>query len=136
MIRPAAPSPCTQDFIVGNAKQWGHNTMIILQDHYKNTLDTLLEEISTLLTPSWKECFEVASRWARRNLSRLSQGVLDQVEALLTGHQDDREDPQHTEHLPETEVHTTQTTQEWEHRELVQGRKRGGLRKKKPQFPP
>lgn len=111
MIRPAAPSPCTQDFIVGNAKQWGHSTMIILQEHYQNTLDTLLGEIATLLTPSWRDCFLVASRWARRNLPRLSQGVLDQVEALLTGQLDSRGSPEHPQHLQQTTEHTTQTVQ-------------------------
>lgn len=84
MIKPAAPTQRTLDLIIGNAKNWGHNTYLILTEHYEAGLDNLLEELSGILTPDWREAFTVAVRWAKNNLNRLSQEVIDHVEALIT----------------------------------------------------
>ncbi|KAK2886859.1 hypothetical protein Q8A73_020805 [Channa argus] len=83
MIKPAVPTPNTVDMIVGNAKNWGHNTLIILQDHYKEGLENQLKDLSKQFDPNWKTAFEVATRWARRNLARITQDVLDHAEALI-----------------------------------------------------
>lgn len=84
MIKPAVPTEATLDLIVGNAKNWGHTTLLILQDHYKDGLDGLMRDLSSQWDPDWKTQFEVACRWARRNLTQVSQEVLDHVEALIT----------------------------------------------------
>lgn len=84
MIKPASPTQETVEMIVGNAKNWGHNTLIILEDHYKEVLDTLLIEISNHLTPEWKVAFDVATKWARKNLPRIQQDVIDHAAALIT----------------------------------------------------
>lgn len=91
MIKPAIPTQHTVDMITGNAKNWGHNTCLILEDHYKAGVEELLEELSSLLTQDWKAAFEVAVRWARRNLPRLSQEVVDHAEALITARTDTEE---------------------------------------------
>ena len=84
MIKPAAPTPNTLDLIMGNAKNWGYNTLLILEQHYIDGLETAIKDLSADLTPGWKTAFQVATKWARRNLSRITQEVIDHAEALLT----------------------------------------------------
>ncbi|KAK3518296.1 hypothetical protein QTP86_003740 [Hemibagrus guttatus] len=83
MIKPAVPTEKTTDMIVGNAKNWGYNTLIILQDHYRDGLENMLKDLTKQFDPDWKAAFEVATRWARRNLPRITQEVLDHAEALI-----------------------------------------------------
>ncbi|KAK2820086.1 hypothetical protein Q5P01_023045 [Channa striata] len=83
MIKPAVPTSYTTDMIMGNAKNRGHTTLLILQDHYKEGLDNLLKSLPAQLHPNWREAFQVATRWARRNLPRVKQGVFDHAEALV-----------------------------------------------------
>lgn len=71
VIKPAAPNAKTAEMIVGNAKNWGHTTMLILQDHYETAMQEMLEGLVLDTDVDWKVAFEVATRWARRNLSRL-----------------------------------------------------------------
>lgn len=68
MIKPAFPTDQKVDFIVGNANKWGHNTYLILEEHYKASLEARLEELSEMLTQDWKKAFEVAVRWVRTYL--------------------------------------------------------------------
>lgn len=88
MIKPAAPTPDTVEMIIGNAKNWGHNTYLILMEHYETSIEELLEELLGLLTPDWKEAFEVAVRWARRNLRRITRDEIDHAEALIMARSD------------------------------------------------
>lgn len=88
MIKPAAPTQRTVDLISGNARNWGHTTYMILMDHYEAGIEELLEELSGLLTPDWKKAFEVAVRWAKRNLPRLPQDVIDHAEAMIAARTD------------------------------------------------
>lgn len=83
-IKPASPTPATLQLIWGNAKNWGYNTLLLLESHYKEGLENLLQEVERTLTPDWRSAFEVATRWARRNLTRITQDVLDYAEALIT----------------------------------------------------
>lgn len=84
VIKPAAPNAKTADMIVGNAKNWGHTTMVILQDHYETALEETLEGLVLDAEVDWKVAFEVATRWARRNLPRLPRDVVEHAEALVT----------------------------------------------------
>lgn len=84
MIKPACPTAETVDLISGNAKNWGYNTLLILEEHYLAGLETKLGDLEKDLVPDWKPAFEVAKRWARRNLPRITQEVLDHAEALVT----------------------------------------------------
>lgn len=103
MITPAFPTQRTADFIVGNAKNWGQVTCQILEDHYERGLEEHLEELRGSLPPDWKTAFEVAGRWARRNLPRITRDVIDHAEALIMA----RVDAERTE-TPRREM-TTQT---------------------------
>lgn len=84
MIKPASPTQRTVDLISGNAKNWGHNTYLILMEHYETGIADLLDGLTGLLTPDWKDAFQVAVRWAKRNLPRITREVIDHAEALVT----------------------------------------------------
>lgn len=84
MVKPAAPNSKTMDLIVGNAKNWGHTSLIILQDHYEAALEEALQDLTPDPGLNWREAFEVATRWARRNLPRLPRDVVEHAEALVT----------------------------------------------------
>lgn len=88
MIKPAAPTQHTRDLISGNARNWGDNTYLILMDHYEANLAEYLDEVSGLLIQAWKTSFEVAVRWARRNLLRITRDEIDHAQALITARVD------------------------------------------------
>lgn len=83
MIKPACPNQTTRDLIDGNARNWGHTTLIILEDHYTTILEDVLSELSGTLPSDWQTAFEVATRWAKKNLPRITQEVIDHAEALV-----------------------------------------------------
>lgn len=90
MIKPAAPTTHTTDMILGNAMNWGHNTLIILEDHYRAGLEKMLAELANDLVPDWKEAFNVATRWAHRNLPRMKNESIEHAEAMIASCGDDR----------------------------------------------
>lgn len=83
MIKPALPTQETLDMISGNARNWGHNTYLILMEHYEKTLAKLLEELPAILTPQWKGAFAVAVRWAKRKWPHITQDSIDKAEAHI-----------------------------------------------------
>nr|XP_049617747.1 uncharacterized protein LOC125992746 [Syngnathus scovelli] len=86
MIKPACPSEDTTWMIDGNARNWGHTTCITLKQHYQDRLKESLTKIGELITTEWGAAFEVAVRWARRNVPRITQGVVDRAAAMIAGH--------------------------------------------------
>lgn len=84
MIKPASPTAETADLIRGNAINWGYTTLLVLEEHYLKRLESMLEDLERDLVPDWRPAFEVAKRWARRNLPRITQECLDHAEALVT----------------------------------------------------
>ena len=84
VIKPAAPNTATQTLIEGNAKNWAYTTLLILRDHHALMMEAELDKMSGLPPGDWREPFQVASLWARRNLGRrLQDETLEQVEAQL-----------------------------------------------------
>lgn len=81
MIRPAAPSIRTLDLIKGNADNWGYNALTTPWTIIR-LCDELLAELPEV--PDWKGAFQVAVGWAKRNLPRFSQDMIDHAEALIT----------------------------------------------------
>lgn len=94
MIKPASPSQHTRDLISGNARNWGHTTCLILTEHYEASLEDFLGDLVGGPTTDWKEAFQVASRWARRNLPRITRAVLDHAEAVITARLTGEQQPQ------------------------------------------
>ena len=84
-IKPAAPNPATLALIEGNARFWEYSTMLILRDHYKDTIANDVQILKQLLLDDWQQLFEVACSWARRHFGRrLNPSTLQQVHAMLT----------------------------------------------------
>ena len=84
LIKPAYPMQRTTDLIVGNAKNWGHCTYVILQDHFETGMDDLLEEVSGLLTPDCKEAFKVVVHWATRYVPNITKEAIEYAKACIT----------------------------------------------------
>ena len=105
MIKPAAPTQRTRDMIRGNAINWGHTTRLALQQHYEAGIENLMEELTELLTPEWKAAFEVAIRWAKRNLPNITKVEIDHAEAMITAKMADR-DPVQRQNPQRVEVPT------------------------------
>ena len=93
MIKPAAPTPTTRLLIEGAAREWGHSVCMILRQHYEDCIDGLLGGLSGLLTETWREAFRVATRWARRNLPRLTGDTIAAAEARLSARAEEMNDP-------------------------------------------
>lgn len=99
LIKPASPTPETLELIMGNAKNWGFNTLLILQDHYKDQLDKALLTVWNNCPRNWKQALQVAKAWAKRRLTRIKHEVLDHAEALIISCQPQDNDT--TEDRPE-----------------------------------
>lgn len=86
LIKPAAPTPNTTDFLRGNARQWGVVTLQILKQHYEDSLACVLADTLFDLPEDWKHLYQVATRWAKRRLRRLRQCTVDTTEQLIRQH--------------------------------------------------
>lgn len=85
IIHPAYPCDGTQLLIEGNAKNWMHTTYLILQEHYKQGIEDTLASLVPLLEENWHVAFDIAQRWAKRQLGqRLTPDTITRVEALIT----------------------------------------------------
>lgn len=91
LIKPAVPTDDTLDLITGNAKNWALTTVLILKDHYADTITRETAKLLSFSRPDWKEPFNIAANWARRNLGRrLLPDTVQRTEALLVAGQADR----------------------------------------------
>ncbi|KAJ7983933.1 hypothetical protein DPEC_G00368970 [Dallia pectoralis] len=70
----------------GNAKNWLHTTLQILEEHYLSTLQELGDQLKRLRGSDWTEALAVAKAWGRKNLGRkLQQSTLDLVTKRFNG---------------------------------------------------
>ncbi|KAG7525042.1 hypothetical protein JOB18_020968 [Solea senegalensis] len=84
LIKPAAPTPKTIDAIWDNAKQWEESTVNTLKEHYEDVINSEVDNLFALKDPEWKQPFDVAASWARRNLgSRLLPETISHVKEGL-----------------------------------------------------
>lgn len=90
-IKPAVPTDNTLDLITGNAKNWALTTVLILKDHYTDIITRETAKLFSFAKPDWKEPFNTAANWARRNLGRrLLPDTVQRAEALLIAGQADK----------------------------------------------
>src|SRR4029434_8873342 len=52
--------PRTGQLLNGNARNWAHTTMLILQQHYSDTLNSELDKLITTKPSNWHKQFEVS----------------------------------------------------------------------------
>ncbi|CAJ1055763.1 hypothetical protein D5F01_LYC24724 [Xyrichtys novacula] len=86
MIKPAVPTPETMELIKDNAEAWGYNTISTLVNHYELGFDEVMFELQELMIPQWRDAFEVAVRWAKRNLPRITDEAIGVAYARISGY--------------------------------------------------
>lgn len=84
VIKPAIPTERTQQLIEGNAKNWAHTAILILREHYYNSIEEESDNLFEFPRKDWKGPFEVAESWAKRNLGRrLQPESLEQARSVI-----------------------------------------------------
>ncbi|KAJ8335325.1 hypothetical protein SKAU_G00386680 [Synaphobranchus kaupii] len=85
LVRPASPTEDTMMKLAGNALNWLHTCMQILEEHYQEILQQLTERLKRIHLRNWPEAFQVATRWARKKFGRkLHRTTLDIAERTIT----------------------------------------------------
>ncbi|KAJ7984064.1 hypothetical protein DPEC_G00365530 [Dallia pectoralis] len=114
LIRPANPSDRTLLLLQGNAKNWLHTTLQILEEHYLSTLQELGDQLKRLRGSDWTEALAVAKAWGRKNLGRkLQQSTLDLRDNLTVVNNHIKKNLQHLPALREEDFHTTADNIHW-----------------------
>lgn len=84
VIKPAVPTKKTQTRIEENAKNWASTTMMILRQHYTQSVEQEIKCLSEFSKQDWEGPFQIAASWARRNLGRrLLPDSLEQARAEI-----------------------------------------------------
>lgn len=84
VIKPAVPTKQTQTRIEENAKNWANTTIMILRQHYTQSVQEEIISLSEFSKQDWEGPFEIAASWARRNLGRrLQPDSLEQARAEI-----------------------------------------------------
>ncbi|KAL2096742.1 hypothetical protein ACEWY4_008890 [Coilia grayii] len=86
-IKPALPNEDTLELLEGNARNWAYTTLLILKQHYTNTLDTELDKLTTRTSTNWQQQFEIATRMAKRQRGkRLQPSTINIAEEKVKGY--------------------------------------------------
>ena len=79
VIKPAVPTVTTNLMLYGNARNWLHTGLQMLEDHYEKTLKETETNIKQLTVHEWKKALKVAIQWSQRNLREASRIVLSLI---------------------------------------------------------
>lgn len=83
-IKPAAPNRNTQTLLQGNAKNWEHTALMILRQHYEESMNEDIHKLALFPRPDWQGPLQIATTWAKRNLGRrLKVETLQKTERFL-----------------------------------------------------
>ncbi|XP_025760469.1 uncharacterized protein LOC109200623 [Oreochromis niloticus] len=111
VIKPAVPTKHTQNKIEENAKNWARTTMVILRQHYTQSVEEELKALSECSKQDWEGPFEIATSWAKRNLGRrLQPDSLEQARAEIVAKLGDLGTATSTEEGPPAPRTTSKTT--------------------------
>lgn len=83
-IHPARPNQTTDWWIYGNARNWLHTEVDILKDHYKDTLDTIKQEILNSSLVRWEEAWRIATKWTKRNVKSIQDNTITRASLTIT----------------------------------------------------
>ncbi|KAJ8351888.1 hypothetical protein SKAU_G00233640 [Synaphobranchus kaupii] len=62
LVRPASPTENTMVKLAGNALNWLHTCMQILEEHYLENLGHLTKKLENIHLSNWPEAFQVDTR--------------------------------------------------------------------------
>lgn len=83
-IKPANTTDHTQLMLMGNARNWLHNSLQILEDHYQAMVRETEQTLRTSPLHDWKHAWEIAIRWNKRNLRNIKQTTIDMATIKIT----------------------------------------------------
>lgn len=75
-VLPARPNDKTNLLKTGNAMNWTHTTVQILEEHYKKTLDDCINNLSLKPKEDWEQAFLIATRWAKKDMKRITEKTI------------------------------------------------------------
>lgn len=85
IIQPAFPTTEITERLMENTKNWIQTTQQILREHYEATIAQLVDEFIPTMQGDWHLPFEIAGRWAYRQLgNRLQKDTITSIENILT----------------------------------------------------
>lgn len=119
-IKPFLPDESTRDLILGNAKNWACTTLLVLRDHYSDTLDKHMSMLLSEDIDDWESLFEIAAtkakqRQGRRLTDHNIQIAKNYIEPFVVDPSDDTSDSspnprqEHTTHANTPDNTTTST---------------------------
>lgn len=87
LIKPARPNTNTLEQIAENAKNWAHNTITLLREHYESAMRMELRVLNNFRIKEWKEPFEIAIKWAKKYFGRRMDQRTEEiaVDAITNG---------------------------------------------------
>ncbi|GAA6087139.1 uncharacterized protein LOC120555297 [Tachysurus ichikawai] len=71
IVKPANLNSATGAMLYGNARNWLHNSLQILEDHYTSMIRETVDRINILPLSEGNRAWAVALRWVRRNLKNI-----------------------------------------------------------------
>ncbi|KAJ8381190.1 hypothetical protein SKAU_G00019680 [Synaphobranchus kaupii] len=85
LVRPASPTDNTMVKLAGNALNWLHTCLQILEEQYLENLGHLTKKLENIHLSNWPEAFQVATRWAKKKFGRrLQPTTLDIAKKTFT----------------------------------------------------
>lgn len=83
VIAQALPTHKTQTLLKGNTRNWGYTIQQILEDHYVSGIEHVCHELEDYMDEDWDRAFEVAGKWARRDLGcRSKPDTMEQTSCI------------------------------------------------------
>lgn len=83
VVKPAAPT--TGWKLYGEAQRWLRDSLEILRDHYRTTLEEIQIELGELRREEGERALEVAGRWMRRNLRNVRESTIQTAVEIIRG---------------------------------------------------
>lgn len=83
LVKPANPTRNTELMLYGNARNWLHMSLQILEEHYKRAILNSSQEISRLPLTQFPEAWTVAARWAKKNFKKITEATLTKARTEL-----------------------------------------------------
>ena len=92
VIKPANPNPTSQLMLYGNARNWLHTSLQILENHYEKSIREGEITIKQLAGNDWEEALTIAIRWTKKNLKKVNNDTIleasKKITEFLQGHRE------------------------------------------------
>ena len=77
VIKPANPNPTSQLMLYGNARNWLHNSLQILEDHYEKTIrdsEIIIKQLAG--EEDWKTALTIAINWTKKDVKKVKEDTI------------------------------------------------------------